>query len=199
MFTWAVDIPLSLFAQQIVPEVKVVHSVDPYSLQPYKTHSIIYYEGICTGEFDSNIIDCSLQCRTQLEEIKSTLGCCINVLASKCKWYRYVYFPSLDYRLWNSCGVPLPPMDCEHHGLPFNVPATIQNNCTIVDEYIVEGTKEFQFVQILLKHLLDDRRFSQVSFNTAKNSVDTCSVKDDGKFCFQSELHHYTIITELQL
>ena len=62
--------------------------------------------------------------------------------ASKCKWYRYVYFPSLDYRLWNSCGVPLPPMDCEDHGLTFNVPATIQNNCTIVDEYIVEGTKE---------------------------------------------------------
>jgi hypothetical protein len=69
-----------------------------------------------------NSSSCPPKCRSQLEDLKSSLGCCINNPLLN-RMFSSVYF---NYRLWNFCDVPLPPMDCEN-GLILNTPATIQS------------------------------------------------------------------------
>ena len=52
---------------------------------------------------------CPPKCRSQLEDLKSSLGCCINSYLNRS-------FSSSHYfndHVWSLCGVPLPPKDCE--------------------------------------------------------------------------------------
>ena len=51
---------------------------------------------------------CVPKCRTQLEDVREKLGCCINAHFNSS--FSPFYF---DYNLWNLCSVPLPPPACE--------------------------------------------------------------------------------------
>ena len=95
-------------------------------------------------------------------------------------------YSSVDYRLWNLCGVPLPAADCENHGITFNVPASA-HNCTI------EEFANLQFAilcapnvaQPYINSLLKDNRCFQIQLNSAKDLINSCSMNPRGEFCLQ--------------
>ena len=127
-----------------------------------------------------NVNSCPPKCRSRLEDLKSSLGCCINSYLNR-PFSSSRYFNNY---VWNLCGVPLPPMDCED-GLTLNTPVTLRN-CTNNFNIFVD----FQLHsycsntgQTYVNSLLEDSRCSQINFNTAKSIVDTCSIKADGEFC----------------
>jgi hypothetical protein len=67
--------------------------------------------GNCSGVVTSN--SCPIACRTQLEDFRSKLGCCINAHVNSSVYYGYQR-TILDYRLWNLCNVSLPPEGCDN-------------------------------------------------------------------------------------
>ena len=133
----------------------------------------------CGSDIMFNSSSCPPKCRTQLEDLKSTLGCCINNSYLNRSYSSSVIF---NYRLWNWCTVPLPPMDCED-GLMLNTPVTTKD-CDIntfvdfqLDSYCSDTGQSY------VNALLEDSRCSQINFDNAKFIVNTCSIKDDGEFC----------------
>ena len=142
-----------------------------------------YLEGNCSGAVTSNI--CPSQCRTQLEDFKSKLGCCINEYLNMSGYDLYMYTRlSVNYRLWNLCGVPLPAKDCQNHGLIFNVPANAQN-CTGEEfgHLHLAIQCEPTVVQPYTNDLLKDNRCSQIYLNSTKHLINLCSMNSRGDFC----------------
>ena len=86
-----------------------------------------YIRGNCSRVLIVN--SCPSNCRSLLEDFRSTLGCCINAYDNGTRLSSQSY--SLDYRVWNVCNVPLPPAACGN-GPTINPPANIQN-CTDED------------------------------------------------------------------
>ena len=95
-----------------------------------------YIEGNCSSVLSPNS-SCPSNCRSLLEDFRSTLGCCINTYVNGSRIYSGD--TSLDYRVWNMCDVSLPPAACEN--VPtLNPPSNVQN-CTHKDffnKYYVE-------------------------------------------------------------
>ena len=147
-----------------------------------------YVDANCFGAITSNT--CPPQCRTNLEDFKNKLGCCINAHLNGS-----YYFPGtsriVDYRLWNLCGVPLPAMDCENHGLTFNVPASAQN-CSLEEftsrKYAI--LCQPNVAQPYINGLLNDTRCSQINLNFSRDLINSCSMNTRGEFCYiQIELY----------
>ena len=76
---------------------------------------------------------CPLNCRSLLEDFRSTFGCCINAYINGTGQGLPGPSPSLilGYHVWNLCDVPLPPTACGN-GPTINPPANVQN-CTDED------------------------------------------------------------------
>ena len=95
-------------------------------------------------------------------------------------------YSSVDYRLWNLCGVPLPAADCENHGITFNVPASA-HNCTMEEldnlHSVILCTPNV--AQPYINSLLNDNRCSQIYLNFTKDLINFCSMNPRGEFCFQ--------------
>lgn len=148
------------------------------SLFHLNRHRQQYIEGNCSGALTSNT--CPSQCRTHLEDFKSKFGCCINVYLNSSSSTRL----SVNYRLWNLCGVPLPAMDCQNHGLTFDVPPNEQN-CTRdeLSQLYSALLCEPNIVQPYINDLLKDNRCSQIYLNCTKNLINSCSINPEGEFC----------------
>ena len=148
-----------------------------------------YLEANCSGAITSNT--CPPQCRTNLEDFKSKLGCCINAYLNGSYYYYLSTGLIVDYRLWNLCGVPLPAMDCQSHGLTFNVPASAQN-CTSEELTSLQYAILCQpnIAQPYINGLLKDTRCSQINLNYSKDIINACSMNPRGEFCFiQTEIY----------
>jgi hypothetical protein len=88
-----------------------------------------YIEGNCSRVLTAN--SCPSNCRSLLEDFRSTLGCCINAYVNGTGISYRSY--SLDYRVWNLCNVPLPPAACGN-GPTINPPDSVQD-CTNEDQF----------------------------------------------------------------
>jgi hypothetical protein len=75
----------------------------------------------CSRVLTSN--SCPLACHTQLENFRSTLGCCFNAYVNG----SIDYCTIVDYRLWNLFNVPLPTEGCDSG--PTISPVNVRN-CT---------------------------------------------------------------------
>ena len=132
------------------------------------------FEENCFESFNTKI--CAPKCRTQLEDVREELGCCINAHFNRSSSPFY-----FSYNLWNLCVVPLPPPACEDHGeLRLTAPAT-ERNCTanIAQDLICSNN----IGQAYINSLLEDSRCSQINLNTAKEVAILCSVNADGELC----------------
>ena len=139
-----------------------------------------YIEGNCSGVLRQN--SCPSNCRSLLEDFRSTLGCCINAYVNSTGLYSGA--TSLDYRVWNFCDVPLPPAPCGN-GPTINPPFNVQN-CTdedLFDKYYVnnrclpERRKPYTDV---LKRLGPDICGTDI---TPSSIEDECSVDTNGVPC----------------
>ena len=130
------------------------------------------FEENCFESFNTK--RCVPECRTQLEDVREKLGCCINAHFNRSSSPFY-----FNYNLWNLCGVPLPPPACED-GLRLTAPAT-ERNCTanIAQDLICSNN----IGQAYINGLLEDSRCSQLNLNTAKEVVLLCLVNADGALC----------------
>ena len=88
-----------------------------------------YISGNCSRVLSLNT--CPSNCRSLLEDFRSTLGCCINAYVNGTGFYSGS--SSLDYRIWNLCSVPLPPAACGN-GPTISPPDNVQN-CTDEDSF----------------------------------------------------------------
>ena len=136
-----------------------------------------YLEANCSGVITSNV--CPPQCRAHLKDFKNKLGCCIITYISGSNYY--FNRSSTTYRLWNSCGVPLPAVECQNHGLMFHVPANTKN-CTSQEVYLIAFC-EPNVGQSYINRLLKDTRCSQINLNDLKPLINTCSINPRGEFC----------------
>jgi hypothetical protein len=98
-----------------------------------------YIEGNCSRVLALNF--CPSNCRSLLEDFRSTLGCCVTAYVNDTnRLSSGFYSASLNYRVWNLCNVPLPPAACEN--IPtINPPDNVQN-CTdedIFNKYYAEN------------------------------------------------------------
>lgn len=152
------------------------------SLVSLNTLTRRYLEGNCSRAITSNI--CSTQCRNHLETFRSELGCCINAHLNTSSYQSTRL--SVNYSLWNLCGVPLPAMECQNHGLNFNVPVTAQKcmNESIQAVNFITMICESDVAQPYINGLLADTRCSQINLNYAKSIINFCSMNPSGEFCF---------------
>ena len=142
-----------------------------------------YIEGNCSRVLTTN--SCPSNCRSLLEDFRSTLGCCINAYVNDSGLYLYYYSGStgLDYRVWNLCDVPLPPAACGN-GPTINPPANVQN-CTAEDYFNEYYTENFclpeqrqAYIDVLESSICRD-----VDSETASYIKDVCSVDANGVPC----------------
>ena len=138
-----------------------------------------YMEGNCSQVLLRNF--CPSNCRSLLENFRNTLGCCINAYVNGTGLYSGS--SSLDYRVWNLCGVPLPPAACGNG--PTVSPPDNVHNCT--DEEI--------FTKYYAENLCLPKRsqaykdvFNRLGTNlcgdsTANSTDDACSVDNNGIPC----------------
>lgn len=132
------------------------------------------FEENCFESFNTK--RCVPKCRTQLEDIREKLGCCINAYFNRSSSSFY-----FNYNLWNLCGVPLPPPACED-GPRLNAPATEQN-CSVNVDLVCSNN----IGQAYINRLLEDSRCSQINLNTAQEFALLCSVNADGALCLEDE------------
>ena len=88
-----------------------------------------YISGNCSSVLLLNT--CPSNCRSLLEDFRNTLGCCFNAYVNGTGLYSGS--SSLNYRIWNLCGVPLPPAACGN-GPTISPPDNVQN-CTNEDSF----------------------------------------------------------------
>ena len=108
-------------------------------LELYRIRQSDYVEGNCSGVLTQN--SCPSACRTLLEEFRSELGCCINAYINGSTVFSPLYYSSsLNYSVWNLCGIPLPPEGCENS--PIISPPDSVKNCTsedLFDKYYAQN------------------------------------------------------------
>ena len=145
-------------------------------LELYKIRSN-YIEGNCSRLLTAN--SCPSNCRSLLEDFRSTLGCCINAYVNGSGLYSGATV--LDYRVWNMCGVPLPPAPCEN-GPMINPPDNVQE-CTgegyfnnFYAENLCIPERRQAYIDVLESSLCGDSI-------TASNIEDACSVDTNGIPC----------------
>ncbi len=135
-----------------------------------------YIEGNCSRVLTTN--SCPSNCRSLLEDFRSTLGCCINAYVNGSGLYSGSY--SLNYHVWNLCNVPLPPAACGN-GPIINPPGNVQN-CTNEDlfvKYYVENICLPERFQVYINVLR-----TCGCGNVAPNSIEgVCSVDTNGTPC----------------
>jgi hypothetical protein len=136
--------------------------------------------GNCSRVLTSN--SCPTACRNQLENFRSTLGCCINayINGSMTIGYRTI----LDYRLWNLCDVPLPAEGCGN-GPIVNRPVNVQD-CTDEEYFNKQFTQNFclpQRGQPYINAIVLSSRCNQSLYSTAELLVDACSEDANGSPC----------------
>jgi hypothetical protein len=151
-----------------------------------------YIEGNCSRVLTAN--SCPSNCRSLLEDFRSTLGCCINAYVNGTGISYRSY--SLDYRVWNLCNVPLPPAACGN-GPTINPPDNVQN-CTnedLFNKYYVENLCLPEQRQAYF-----DVLGTSVCGNVAPNSVeDACSVNINGVPCGALYYRSWEDLTRLDL
>ena len=114
---------------------------------------------------------CSSQCRTLLEELKGTAGCCIGNYMNDTT-IRTIYYDArvaFDFRVWNWCTVSLPLTTCET-GLTINPPARVQDNCTTSELIVRTYTQHICLPDVgqpFIDALLSDNDCHQVNDFTA--------------------------------
>ena len=126
-----------------------------------------------------NSSSCPSNCRSLLEDFRSTLGCCINAYVN-----RTGYISSLDYRLWNMCDVPLPPAACGNRPT-INPPGSVRN-CNFYssedffNKYYAENLclpeRRQAYTDVLESSICGDN-------GTASYIKDVCSVDTNGVPC----------------
>ena len=137
-----------------------------------------YIDGNCSSVLSLN--SCPSNCRSLLEDFRSTFGCCINAYVNGS---RYSFGDtSLDYHVWNMCNVSLPPAACGN-GPTINLPDDVQN-CTNEDsfnKYYAENLclqeRRQAYVDILQSSICRD------TIPTASAFEDACSVNTNGVPC----------------
>ena len=128
---------------------------------------------------------CPTACRTQLEHIRSTLGCCIDahINSSTNSDYRAIIF---DYHLWNLCDIPLPTEGCDN-GPVISHPVNVRK-CTAEEFYNQQYIQNIclpQRGQPYINAIVLSSRCNEPSFlSMAKTVVDFCSVNANGYPCW---------------
>ena len=152
-------------------------------LELYRIRQSNYVEGNCSRVLTLN--SCLSACRALLEEFRSELGCCINAYINGSTVLSPFYSSSLNYSVWNLCGVPLPPEGCGNSAI-ISPPDSVQN-CTSEDLF------DKYYAQTLC--LLEQRRQYTDAFRRLSTSVcgtliitpdnvkDLCSVNANGVPC----------------
>jgi hypothetical protein len=136
----------------------------------------------CSGVLTSN--SCPTACRTQLENFRSTLGCCFNAYVNGSLTRRTSYRTILDYRLWNLCNVPLPTESCGN-GPIVNRPANVRE-CTEEEYFNQQYIQNFclpQRGQSYINAIVLSSRCNQSFHSLAELLVDVCSEDADGSPC----------------
>ena len=142
-----------------------------------------YVEGNCSMALSQN--DCPSTCRTLLVEFKNKLGCCINAHINGSTILSSVYSSTLNYSLWELCGVSLPPQDCGN-GPTISTPNSVQN-CTSEDlfnRYYAQNLclpQQRQLYTDAFKRLSTDMCDSQII--TPDYVKDLCSLNTNGVPC----------------
>ena len=135
-------------------------------------------EGNCSGVVTSGT--CSTACRTLLEDFRSRLGCCINILVNNTRSVS----ASVDYRVWNLCNVPLPAADCGNRPVSVNPPDSVQQ-CTD-EEYlnmVYQNLCSPERGQAYIDVIVLDSRCNQTLFALAEYLKNLCSMDDSGRVC----------------
>ena len=156
----------------------------------------LYSSDIATaGQNCSDIINsgfqanCSDECRTALEGLRSSLGCCINIIYNRTQTPSY-----FNYHLWLRCGVATPPKSCSA-GNTISYIFTPEKNCNYT---------ELQH-RLLRSHCISYRQTqirNALSGMTGCNSYlqyfnELCSVDSSDKYCIS--VHNFTYILERYL
>ncbi len=140
-------------------------------------------EGNCSGVLASGV--CSTACRTLLEDFRSRLGCCINTLINNTQRVSSGG-ASVDYRVWNLCGVPLPAADCGNNPVTVNPPDSVQQ-CTNEQSFNMRYTENLclpERGQPYIDALVLDSRCNQTLFISAEYVVtNLCSMNENGTVC----------------
>ena len=139
-------------------------------------------EGNCLGVVMSE--SCPTACRTLLEDFSSRLGCCINTYVNGSQ--TQTSSASVDYRVWNLCGVPLPAADCGN--TPTINPPDIIRQCTS-EEYFnrifAQNVCLPERGQPYIDAIVLDSRCNQTDFYLGAEYLTNylCSMDDKGTLC----------------
>lgn len=136
---------------------------------------------------------CTPGCRNHLENLKNTLGCCINHGRIFTINSSYSFFKN---ELWSVCDVSLPPTNCDEHELTFEV----FMNCTYRDRFNRELSSfcaSNGSGQTYVNSLLRNKRCSATNFDTAEMFSRDCTVDSQGELCWLRILAYLT--SKLQL
>ena len=136
-----------------------------------------YISRNCSSVLLSNT--CLPNCRSLLDDFRSTLGCCINAYVNGTGSGLHPGSSSLNYRVWNLCGVALPPAACGN-GPAISPPDNVQN-CTNEDYFNKYYTENFCIPK--KRQLYNDvyKRFCWVL--PPNYFEDLCSVDTNGVPC----------------
>jgi hypothetical protein len=140
-----------------------------------------YIEGNCSRVLTTN--SCPSNCRSLLEDFRSTHSCCINAYVNGTGLYSGA--TSLNYRVWNLCNVPLPPAACGN-GPTINPPGNVQS-CTneeVLNKYYVENVclpeRRQAYIDVLIRlgtNICGDTIY------TPSYIEDACSADTNGVSC----------------
>jgi hypothetical protein len=140
-------------------------------------------EGNCSEVLTSG--SCSTACRTVLEDFRSRLGCCINMVINNTLTVSSTA-ASVDYRVWNTCNVPLPAADCGKNPVTVNPPGNVQQ-CTDEQYFSMKYTHNLclpergqPFVDAIV---LDSRCSETIFFASAEYATALCSMDESGRLC----------------
>ncbi len=92
---------------------------------------------------------------------------------------------SVDYRVWNLCGVPLPAVDCENNPVTVNPPDNIQQ-CTNEQSFNMRYTENLclpERGQPYIDAIVLDSRCNQTLFISAEYVRNLCSMNENGTVC----------------
>jgi hypothetical protein len=153
-----------------------------YCLSAWRPFNVNNIEGNCSGVLASGA--CSAACRTLLEDFRSRLGCCIKSLVNNTRMVSSGA-ASVDYRVWNLCGVPLLTADCENNPVIVNPPDNVQQ-CTAEQSFNMMYTENLclpERGQPYVDAIVLDSRCNQTWFIAAEYITNLCSMDDSGRVC----------------
>jgi hypothetical protein len=145
-------------------------------------------EGNCSGVVVSGA--CPTPCHTLLEDFRSRLGCCINTLINNTR-RGSSRAASVDYRVWNLCGVPLPAAECGNNPVTINPPDNVQQ-CTDEQYFNMKYTQNLclpERGQPYVDAIVLDSRCNQTLFFSAEYVTNLCSMDDSGTVCVLTFRH----------